>query len=139
MSNAMMAAANLYHDPKFFDQSEVRIRKNKMLRQRELRRHIFVFAIVFFSISFILVFWGMAMMSDAHTEDQTVAYKYYKSVSVAYGDSLWDIAKENISSDHYKDMNTYLNEVRSINHLSNDTINAGSNLIVPYYSDQFVE
>ena len=61
-------------------------------------------------------------MSDAHTEDQAISYKYYKSVSVAYGDSLWDIAKENISYDHYKDINTYLDEVRSINHLSDDTV-----------------
>ena len=77
MSNAMIAAASLYHDPRFFDQSEIRIRNNKILRQRELRRHLFMFAIILFSISFILVFWRMGLMSDAHTEDQVISYKYY--------------------------------------------------------------
>ena len=139
MSNAMIAVASLYHDPRFFNQSEIRIRNNKIVRQRELRKHLLIFAIILFSISFILVFWRMGLMSDAHTEDQAISYKYYKSVSVAYGDSLWDIAKENISYDHYKDINIYLDEVRSINHLSDNNINAGSNLIIPYYSDKFVQ
>ncbi len=139
MSNAMMAAANLYHDPRFFDQSEVRIRNNRLRRQRQLRKHIMVLAAVLFTACFMMIFMKAGMLSDAHTQDQAIDYKYYKTITVSAGDSLWNIAQDYISYAHYDNVNEYMDEVREINHLSDDAINAGSNLIIPYYSSEFVQ
>ena len=65
-------------------------------------------------------------------------FKYYTSVTVEAGDSLWDIA-DNYMDGHYADRDSYIAEVRSINHLDEaGTITIGQTLIVPYYSSEYV-
>lgn len=59
--------------------------------------------------------------------------KYYTSVRVECGDTLWAIAGEYITDD-YIDMNDFLNEICMINHISEDEIHAGQYIIVPYYT-----
>lgn len=66
-------------------------------------------------------------------------FKYYTQVTVEVGESLWDIADEYIDYDYYKDKNSYIAEVCNINHLDSDgSVLAGQNLILPYYSAEFV-
>ena len=52
---------------------------------------------------------------------------------VEYGDTLWSIAQEYVDY-HYDSILEYVNEVRSINHITGDIIREGQTLIVPYYS-----
>lgn len=67
-------------------------------------------------------------------------FKYYTSVTVENGQTLWDIADEFIDYDYYKNKNSYIAEVKSINHLDeNCSIDAGQILILPYYSDQYIK
>ena len=67
-------------------------------------------------------------------------FKYYTSITVSYGESLWDIADEYIDYDEYKDKNAYIAEVCSINHIeAEDSIKAGQDLVVPYYSSDFIK
>ena len=68
--------------------------------------------------------------SRAQTSHETV--KYYRSVEVAPGDTLWDIAGE-YASVEYKDRYAYIDEVKKLNHLTDDRISAGEFLMVPYY------
>ncbi|MEY8337280.1 LysM peptidoglycan-binding domain-containing protein [Lachnospiraceae bacterium 62-35] len=61
--------------------------------------------------------------------------KYYKSIQIKNGDSLWSIAGE------YKEncqMTTeeYVNELRSMNQLKSDTIYAGQYLTIVYIEDR---
>ena len=63
-------------------------------------------------------------------------YKYYTSIQVEPGSSLWEIAREYASSE-YEDLDEYIREVRQINHLDQDTIYAGSYLCIPYYSSEY--
>lgn len=65
-----------------------------------------------------------------------VSYKYYTSVTVEAGETLWDIAQVYVSDDQAS-VQKYIDEVKQINHLVNDKIYAGENLIVPYYSDEY--
>lgn len=60
-------------------------------------------------------------------------HPYFKSIKIEEGDTLWNIAQE------YKEksgMNTvqYVNELKNINSLKDDTIHAGHYLTVVYYS-----
>ncbi|MCR4903690.1 MAG: hypothetical protein K6A23_12585 [Butyrivibrio sp.] len=138
MSKAMMAAVNLYHDPRYFNKSEERIRQNKLRRERTYRRQITILFTVLAIIFALGVFGGSAIRSNAESEDYTVDYKYYKNVVVGCGESLWTIAEDNISYDHYDDMNAYINEIMSINHISNkNSVTAGAIVTVPYYSGEF--
>ena len=60
-------------------------------------------------------------------------YKYYKSVYVEHGDSLWSIAKE-YTSKEYKNLEDYIDEVKQINHLNGSNVQHGTYICVPYYS-----
>ena len=79
----------------------------------------------FFSIIMILglsAFYGSGLVS-AHdnAKDNSIRYKYYKSIQIHCGDTLWNIAEENMSDD-YESVNDYITEVKKINKLSSDQI-----------------
>ena len=66
-------------------------------------------------------------------------FKYYTSVTVESGDTLWSIADRYIDYGHYTDKAIYIAEIESINHLdANEILLAGKVLIVPYYSAEYV-
>ena len=60
----------------------------------------------------------------------------YESVLVYEGDSVWSIAKAHRSSASEAELYAYVDEIKSINHISGaDTIYAGNYLIIPIYED----
>lgn len=138
MSSAMYAAASLYNDPRYFSKSEVRIRANKLRRQRIFRRQIFVLASIVALMIFAFLFFGNTLRSDAQSEDYKPEFKYYTAVTVHSGDTLWSIASDNFSEDHYDSLNSYISEICSINQISEaESINAGECIILPYYSNDY--
>ena len=67
-------------------------------------------------------------------------FKYYTSVTVENGETLWDIADKFVDYCYYKNKNSYIKEVQSINHLDeNCSIDAGQILILPYYSSKYIK
>ena len=138
MSEAMMIAASLYNDPRYFSKSEVRIRNNKIRRRKIVRRQFIMLMAVVSALIFIIMFNMSTFNSDAQSDKYVPEYKYYKSITVNSGDSLWTIASDIYSSDHYDDINDYINEVCNINNLADASdLIAGDSLIVPYYSTEF--
>lgn len=61
------------------------------------------------------------------------AEKYVKSIQIEAGDTLWGIAKENITKE-YNSIEEYIEEIMNSNGLTSDLIHEGQYLIVPYYS-----
>ena len=138
MSEAMRIAAILYNDPRYFSKSEIRIRNNKIRRRNIVRRQFVMLMAVVSVLIFIIMFNLSTFNSDAQSDTYTPEYKYYKSITVNYGDSLWTIAGDMYSSEHYNDMNDYIDEVCNINNLADASeLIAGDSLIVPYYSTEF--
>lgn len=110
----------------------------RVLRLRKERRRkvmaVSLTAIVTFCMVMIFVVSYGSIKSNANS-----GFKYYTSITVNAGDSLWDIADEFIDYDIYENKNSYIAEVQSINRLDeNGTIVAGQTLVVPYYSSEFV-
>ena len=65
-----------------------------------------------------------------------IRYKYYTSIPVQQGDSLWSIAEKYITSE-YEDIHAYIDEVIQMNQLKTTSIKAGSYLCVPYYAPDY--
>ena len=108
---------------------ELRIYKRQLRRRRQLQRRIVTMLATICVIAFCAV----------SGEDQ-LKFKYYTQVTVAYGETLWDLSDDYIDYDEYKNKKEYIAEVQSINHLAEeDSIRAGQTLIVPYYSYDFVK
>lgn len=61
--------------------------------------------------------------------DNTSNHKYYKSIEIQRGDTLWDIAKDTITSE-YSSVAEYIKVLKEINGLESDEIQAGRMLIV---------
>lgn len=110
----------------------------RVLRLRKERRRKAVTALlaVFAAICMVVV---CAASYGTIRSSASSGFKYYTMVTVEPGENLWDIAEDYIDYDFYKDKNSYISEVRSINHLDAEGgVTAGQSLILPYYSTEFV-
>ena len=110
---------------------------HRQKRQQQVKRNIMtliISALAIISLSILLI----SFSTEANDMEHQPSYKYFKSVEIAKGDTLWSIAKDNIDYEYYKNTYDYVNEVKRMNSLTSDRIVAGSYIIVPYYSSEFV-
>ena len=82
----------------------------------------------------VLIGSNLLDSSRSEAENSKEIYKYYTSIQVESGDTLWSIADKYVTSE-YSDRNTYMKELVSLNNLPDSTIHAGQYLTVSYYSD----
>lgn len=117
---------------------ELRFYKCMLRLRRERRRRLLMSMFIMLAV-FCVVMIGTLLHSSIRTQAGS-GFKYYTSITVESSETLWSIADEYVDYEHYKDKNKYIAEVQHINHLDDDcTIKAGQLLIVPYYSDKYVE
>lgn len=81
----------------------------------------------------VLAFGGI--YAAAEQEESGTYYKYYTSIQIEEDDTLWDIA-ERYGNEDCQSRSEYIQEVKRMNHLTDDTIHAGSYLTVLYYSQE---
>ena len=106
----------------------------KQLNHRKVLRRRFAFG--FISILLVLLFvFSFTSIAQATEELPETTYKYFTYHTVDKGDTLWSMAEEYIDYNFYNNLDEYINEVKEINHLSDSTIKAGENLVVPYFSN----
>ena len=113
-------------------------RYSRYARAKVLRKR-FVYGIrLSMVMAVMLLFVFLVMKRTARTTEAVheTRYKYYTSIEVRKGDSLWSIAERYITSE-YEDMHEYIDEVIRMNGLRSTDIKAGSHLCVPYYSEEF--
>ncbi len=106
--------------------------------KRRVEKNHFMYLLLALAIFFILVcsiLFGTIRTVAASSSD--VPYKYYTSIRIEEGDTLWSIA-DTYYDPSYEEITSYIEEVRSMNHLlSEDDIHAGQYLTIPYYSGSF--
>ena len=110
---------------------------NRQRRQAQVRRNIVALILSVFMVIAVSIFL-ISFSTEANDMEHQPSYKYYKSIEVDKGDTLWSIAKDNIDSNYYKSTYEYVAEVKRMNSLTSDNIVAGSHIIIPYYSTEFV-
>ena len=64
--------------------------------------------------------------------DENLTELRYKTVKIQSEDSLWSIAEDNMTPG-FRNIYSYIRDVKKINHLVSDVITAGCYLTVPYY------
>ena len=117
--------------------SERRILKNKIRRQREMKKNFLILVMT----ACLVVTCSLSLSgfrSNAKDDSAKTSYKYYKSITVTSHDTLWSIAEEYMDEEHYDSITDYIREVKRMNSLTNDTIHYGQYLIIPYYDSNFV-
>ena len=59
--------------------------------------------------------------------------KYFTSIEIQEGDSLWSIAEDNMTEE-YASVKDYIKEVKRMNHLSSDQLTKGCYIVIPHYT-----
>lgn len=82
-----------------------------------------------------------SFFSSAHgnAQEDPVNYKYYKSVEIQKGDSIWNIAKSYMGTE-YDSVYDYIDELAEINNIDADNldeIQEGDYLMVAYYDAHY--
>lgn len=106
-------------------------------RQIQVYRNICMLVLSITAVVVLSVFL-ISISTQAHELEHATAYKYYKSIEIAKGDTLWSIAKDNIDTRHYKNVQEYIDEIKTMNAMKSDHIVSGNYIIIPYYSSDFV-
>lgn len=113
-----------------------KVRRERIRRRQRARRRMCVCMAVTVLVVFAIgVFFG-SLMTDAKGGSEENSYKYYSSVSIASGDSLWSLADTYMDNTHYMTRKDYINEVMEINHMVSDRLVSGQKIILPYYSTE---
>lgn len=121
----------------YMNDRELRNYRKKCRRQREIRRKLILAGIaVVLVLGFALSYH--ALLSHANTEIDDISYKYFTSVQIEPGDTLWSLADRYADQEHYSSRDQYIAEVMTMNHLSSEELSAGNYLILPYYSSEFI-
>lgn len=96
-----------------------------------LKKGFMVLIVVF--IMLLSGFFGRSLMYVmAEEETGSSPEKYYTSIHLEEGDTLWSIA-QTYCADSDESVEEYVRELRQINSLSDDHIDAGHYLTVRYY------
>lgn len=112
-------------------------RQSKMkLRKQQVKRQKFLIGVIAVCLTLILSVKSAAFSSAAQDNEQTDHYKYYKTIEIHKGDTLWDIARK-YKTDEYDSVQDYIDEIKQINNLKDHNIQAGNYLIIAYYEPEF--
>lgn len=106
---------------------------NRRKRQLQVKRNIGMLVVSIITAVVLCVF-AISISTQASGLERTAQYKYYKSIEVSNGDTLWSIAAENFDTEHYKNIQEYVKEIKEMNAMKSDHIMSGSCLIIPYYA-----
>lgn len=118
--------------------TEQRIHNNKLKRRQEVQKQIIILIFTFCVILILAVTLGSTFAKAKDFKSDAPDYKYFTSILIETGDSLYSIALENMST-HYNSVDAYMNEVKHINSLDEKmSIHVGQYIIIPYYSRNFV-
>ncbi len=111
---------------------ERRYRVQKKKAKQIAKRKLVLLIATFLVILIGCIVFG-SIFSSAHVSEADTERKYYKSIEIQKGDTLWDIAEEYVSDIYYESKQDYVDELKEVNGLQSDMIHEGQYLIVVYY------
>ena len=119
------------------NKQEIRYRSNRR-RQRALakRRMLLLLTTLLLITIGKIVFGSCFSFAKDNESSANQQFKYYKSIMIEAGDSLWSIAEE-YKTEHHESTQDYIDDLVVLNDLSSETIHAGQYLMVIYYDTEF--
>ncbi|MCM1468464.1 MAG: LysM peptidoglycan-binding domain-containing protein [Alistipes sp.] len=88
--------------------------------------------------AFIMIVVCLSVSSAvfAYNKSADKIYRYYTSIEIKPGDSLWSIASV-YCADMDMSVSDYIKEIKRLNRLSSDSITSGQYLTIIYASDEY--
>lgn len=88
-----------------------------------------IFTGAFFMLVICISFGAFLVSAHEKTSGDNTVYKYYKSIQIRSGDTLWAIAEDTMT-DEYNSVAEYVQVLKDMNNLDSDDIQAGQHLII---------
>lgn len=107
-------------------------------RRRAVRNQRIAFSSILFILLVVMVGFILPGAVKAQAASAETSHKYYTSIQVQKGDTLWTIANSYITEE-YSSIHDYIEEVCELNHISDNDIHYGQYLTIPYYSDEYLD
>ncbi len=92
-------------------------------------RKIMLFAGIILTIVLAFIFYS----NRAVAENSRPVYTYYTSYEIQPGDTLWTIADQFMNAET-SDKTTFIDNIKTLNHISGDNITAGKYIVIEYSS-----
>lgn len=113
------------------------MKKNRIYRKKHAKKQLvrFLTALIIIVLTVCVILFTNKNVTNADENEESVKLnKYYKTITIESGDSLWSIATEYKSGSH-KTTKEYVKELKSMNNLSSDQIVSGQKLLVAYFAE----
>ena len=95
----------------------------------------FFLVLMVISAAVCIILFGGKKITNAEESGNTVQLtKYFKTITIEKGDTLWSIAAQYKSGD-YRSTRDYVDELMSMNGLHSDQITSGQKLVVAYFAE----
>lgn len=97
--------------------------------------------IIIITVGLILaaaIVFGSFITVAKERQQHSRPYKYYTSIQIEAGDTLWRIAGKHITEE-YSSIEEYISEIARLNNLENDNIHEDRFLMIPYYSKTVIK
>lgn len=116
------------------DRVSARVNESLDRREEAVRNQKRVIGITLILIFFLGIILGTSMIAFADSKNKIPEQnKYYASIQIQPGDTLWDIAKEYTLGTDIT-VEEYIDEICRINEINQDQICSGDYIVVSYFS-----
>ena len=123
---------NPYQKAQARAQAQKRAHIQAAKKKQAIKRQALLAAVMFLTIlATVFVITGCLKANQVKASSAKEENVYYKTIRVEEGDTLWTLADQYMGSNSF-DRQQYIDEVKEMNHLTDDTIESGAYLMIPY-------
>ncbi len=123
---------NPYQKAQARAQAQKRAHIQAAKKKQAIKRQALLAAVMFLTIlTTVFVITGCLKTNQVKASSAKEENVYYKTIQVEEGDTLWTLADQYMGSNSF-DRQQYIDEVKEMNHLTDDTIESGAYLMIPY-------
>lgn len=90
--------------------------------------------IIFTSVIILLISLGGIIVNASSYKESKPLNKYYTSITISDNDTLWSL--EDKYNTGIENKIEYINSIKTLNNMTDDTLYKGENLLIYYYSDE---
>ncbi len=113
------------------------MKKSRINRKKQVKKQLvrFLTALVLIVLTVCVILFSNKNITNADENGESVKLnKYYKTITIESGDTLWSIADEYKSGSN-KNTKEFVSELKSMNNLHSDEIMSGQKLLVAYFAE----
>lgn len=96
--------------------------------KKTLKKGHMLHRILLINAILLIMLFGTIMVNASDTKQPD---KYYTSIMIEQNDTLWSL--ESQYNNGTEDRDTYINNIKQLNHMTTDTIIEGSYILLYYY------